>query len=380
MEAIREAVKQDLEDWDLVERFLPEGWQAMARETKAFRRRRGKFTDAPSLLRTLLIHLAAGCSLKETALRARLGGLADVLAVAVWKRLREAGEWFRQMAAALRNDWVRRLPGDALASGYRLRLVDASTVSEPGSTGSNWRIHYAVELGTLQCDSVEVTEVKVGESFRRFAVSPGDLMIADRGCANPPGVAHVIRHGGDALVRLTLTNLPLQSAACTPWSVLKRLKRLAMGQIGEWRCWMKSDRPQEGRIAVRVCAVRKSRAAAEKARAALLREARKKNRQVRPETLEMAGFVVMLTTAPPERLPAGAALGVYRGRWQIELVFKRLKSILRLGHLPKKDPRGAVAWLLGKLFVAFLVEALIHTGESFFPWGYPLGPPRPATA
>ena len=90
MRTIREAVKQDLEDWQLVERFLPQDWEAMARSAGALRRR-GKFRDAPSLLRTLLLHLAAGCSLKETALRARLGGLAEVSAVAVWKRLREAG-------------------------------------------------------------------------------------------------------------------------------------------------------------------------------------------------------------------------------------------------------------------------------------------------
>lgn len=375
MKTIREAVKQDLEDWQLVERFLPQDWEAMARRAGALRRR-GKFRDAPSLLRTLLLHLAAGCSLKETALRARLGGLAEVSAVAVWKRLREAGEWFRQMSGSLMDAWVRRLPGDALASGYRLRLVDTSMVSEPGSTGSNWRIHYAVELGTLQCDFVEVTAVSEGESFRRFSVVAGDLLIADRAYANPPGVSHVVRHGGDVLVRLTLTNLPLKTASGKPWPLVKRLERLAMGEIGDWPCWMESDHKKEGRIAVRVCAIRKSRAAAEKARSALLREARKKNRQVRPETLRMAGFVVTLTTAPPGRLPAVAALGVYRGRWQVELVFKRLKSIVGLGHLPKKDPQGAAAWLLGKLFVAFLVEAFIHAGESFFPWGYPLGPSR----
>ena len=45
---------------------------------------------------------------------------------------------------------------------------------------------------------------------------------------------------------------------------------------------------------------------------------------------------------------------------------------MSLGHLKKIDPRGARAWLQGKLFVAFLVEMLIVHAESFFPWGYPL--------
>jgi len=63
---------------------------------------------------------------------------------------------------------------------------------------------------------------------------------------------------------------------------------------------------------------------------------------------------------------------MYRGRWQIELVFKRLKSILGLGHLRKVDPMAARPWIQGKLFVALIMEALLREGESIFPWGYPL--------
>src|SRR5450759_4390116 len=68
------------------------------------------------------------------------------------------------------------------------------------------------------------------------------------------------------------------------------------------------------------------------------------------------------------------ALEMYRGRWQIEIAFKRLKSVIGLGHLRKTDSEGAKAWLHGKLLVAFLMEALIAAGERFFPWGYPLSP------
>jgi hypothetical protein len=65
-------------------------------------------------------------------------------------------------------------------------------------------------------------------------------------------------------------------------------------------------------------------------------------------------------------------LEIYRGRWQVELVFKRLKSILGFGYLPKRDNQSIRSWLEGKLLVALLLEALLVKGESFFPWGYPL--------
>jgi IS4 transposase len=69
---------------------------------------------------------------------------------------------------------------------------------------------------------------------------------------------------------------------------------------------------------------------------------------------------------------AATILEIYRLRWQIELVFKRMKSIMGLGHLPKADPNSSRAWLHGKLFVALLVERMIDAAKSFSPWGYPL--------
>lgn len=51
-------------------------------------------------------------------------------------------------------------------------------------------------------------------------------------------------------------------------------------------------------------------------------------------------------------------------RWQIELVFKRLKSIAQLGHLPKHDDRSSRAWLYGKLLVTLLAQKLIRIGRD----------------
>ena len=65
-------------------------------------------------------------------------------------------------------------------------------------------------------------------------------------------------------------------------------------------------------------------------------------------------------------------LNWYRTRWQVELVFKRFKSLAELGHLPKHDEQSARAWLYGKLFVALLVEILIGHARAISPWGYHL--------
>lgn len=79
---------------------------------------------------------------------------------------------------------------------------------------------------------------------------------------------------------------------------------------------------------------------------------------------------MVFTTLTREELSPSSTLNMYRGRWQIELVFKRLKSIMEFGHLKKTDQESAKAWLHGKLMVALLVEALLRKGEAFSPWGY----------
>ncbi len=70
------------------------------------------------------------------------------------------------------------------------------------------------------------------------------------------------------------------------------------------------------------------------------------------------------------RHAAAKVLEFYRGRWQIVLVFKRLKSLLDLGHPRKVDPAAARSWIHGKFLVAFLVKALLREGDAFFHWGY----------
>ena len=58
------------------------------------------------LLPVLLIHLAEGCSLRETAVRAAEGQLVEVSDVALLKRLKLSGEWFRWMGEQLIGRWM----------------------------------------------------------------------------------------------------------------------------------------------------------------------------------------------------------------------------------------------------------------------------------
>jgi hypothetical protein len=350
------------EEWEVIERVLPAGWEDAAKQTGALLRGRG-FDGPASLLRSLLIHLVDGCSLRETAVRARAGGLAQVSDVALLGRLRGSGEWFRwmveRMSLRLSHSSAEVLPGK------RVRLVDASVVCEPGATGSTWLLHYLIDLGTLSCEQVQVTLPDEGETLTRFTVHPGDVLMADRGLAHRRGIRHVVNHGGDVVVRMNLVNVPLENAGGKAIDLIPWLRKIAIGKPKALNALV---RDPQGTIPVQVCALKKSAEQTRITQDKLRRVAAKKGKELQPQTLEAAAYVIVLTTLPD--VPAATILELYRYRWQIELAFKRLKSLLQLGHLKKTDPVGAKAWLQGKLFVATLIETLIATGERFSPWGY----------
>jgi hypothetical protein len=256
--------------------------------------------------------------------------------------------------------------------------VDGTVIKEPGPTGSQWRLHYSLLLPELTCDHLAITATEGGntaEHLGRFPVVAGDIILADRGYCHPSGVATVSRQGADVIVRLN-SSVPLFNAEDQRLPLLLQVRQLqTAGSIGEWpACMHDGDQPLAGRL----CAVRKSEQAIASAQRKIDRREQKHQSRVRPETREYACYVMVFTTLLAWQMGAAEVLEYYRFRWQIELLFKRLKSILAVGHLPKHDERSSRAWLYGKLVVALLTQKLVHLGSAISPWGYDLRSTTPA--
>ena len=199
------------EDCELLVSFLPANWQDLAAETGAMKGLR-KNKSAENLLRVLLLHLGCGHSLIETAVRARQEGLAELSSVALWYRLRKSQRWLRALCVELFRERGVEL---SEAGGLQMRALDATTVKEPGQTGSLWRVHYSVRLPSLSCDFFRLTAtegVGTGESFKQFPVAAGDHLLADRGYSTAPGLRHVVQAGGLVTVRVNTGTLVLEMA------------------------------------------------------------------------------------------------------------------------------------------------------------------------
>lgn len=323
------------------------------------------------LLRTLLLHVGCGWSLRETAVQAKLAGIAEVSDVTLMTRLQQAEGWLRELCQRLwKDNGVNLQP---VLVGYPVRIVDATTVKEPGKTGGQWRIHYSLRLPTLECDHFELTPTRGknnGERLGRFVFHAGEVVLADAGYSHPRGIAAVFRQQAYPCVRVNPVSLPLWDERGRPFPLLQKLK--AMKLAGKPKEWPVSVRFEEEVIPGRLCAVRKSEEAMERAQRRLTRKQQQGKSEATPETREYARFILVFTTIPSRLATTQQVLEFYRLRWQIELTFKRLKSIVQLGHVPKQHDQSSRAWLYGKLFVALLGEKLIRVGSAVSPWGYHL--------
>ncbi|MHC4094076.1 MAG: IS4 family transposase [Planctomycetota bacterium] len=352
------------EDWDVLLRLFPADWEQLARRSGAVGRLRG-FGSVGDLLRTLLLHVGPGYSLRETAVRAKAAGWAEVSDVALLKRLRAAGEWWRLLCVALLREQADN------AAVEPVRLVDGSLICEPGPTGSRWWLHYSLRLPSLACDHFELTPAAgagTGERLDRFALAAGEIVLADRAYIHPQALGWAAAQKVGLVVRYSSGSTPLLDGRGRRWPLLPRLRPLRPGRSAAWRVHVRTD---AGLLDGRLCAIAKSAQATVQARRKILKRAQRSQVQVRPETLELAAFVLVWTNLDAS-FDAARVLALYRQRWQIELAFKRLKSLAQLGHLPKRDPESSRAWLYGKLLLSLLGQKLARQGRDVSPWGYPL--------
>lgn len=239
-----------------------------------------------------------------------------------------------------------------------------------------WRIRYSVCLPSLTCDYFKLTKMvgaDEGESLTQFPISPGDCILTDRAYSTAKELHYVVEAGGQVTARMNSGSRGLARNDGEPLDLAELVRPLqSPGTIGA----VPAHAVVGPGVSVRgrVCALRKTEEAIRLAHARIGGDASRKGLQVQPATLDLAQYVVLFTTVPECDWPDGAVLEWYRTMWQVRPVFKRLKLLAQLGHLPKYSDDSAKAWLYGKLMAALLVEKLAHHASALSPWGYELGP------
>lgn len=346
-----------LDHWSEVRSHLPADFdlEATARARGALTRVRA-VKSADDLLRLALGYGACGMSLRETCAWAAAAGIAELSDPALIERLEKAADWLEDIVGALLAA-PASVPSGRWA-GYRLRLIDATSLCAPGADRTSWRLHVGYNLASDQIDQIELTDGRGAESLNRFDFEPGDIALGDRGYARPRDLRPVLAAGADLVVRIGWNSLRLMRPDGMPLDLFAVLAKLR-GAEGETLVRVDEgngapDEPLPLRLVVR----RKTKAEAEKTRKRLLKEAKKRGKKPDPRSLVAADFILLLTSLPADTFPPADVLELYRVRWQIELAFKRMKSLAGLDTLPAKKPNLARAWIYARLIAILIADRI----------------------
>jgi hypothetical protein len=354
-----------LDEWKTLVSLLPDQWERLAHDHKLLETKYGnaKITSADDLLRLILVHAAADLPLRQTvALVAEAGG-PDISPMRLHKKMIRAADYLHALVSAMVRAPANLSPQQW--AGYVVSLVDATVISRPGSVNGDARIHHRLRLSDLKYLQIRSTGIDEGETLCRFEFEPGELVVGDRGYSHARGVAHALDHGADVLIRLNHASMPvLARGSKQPVDLIALARSLHSGGVLERRVLVQHKTKRLTReIEGRVCIMRLPESEARKARK---RAHQEHGAKVSEQVLELAGYVVLFTTVPADRLSASLCVELYRLRWQIELQFKRWKSLCGFDRMPNFRADTIASWLYAKILAAVLLERLtsLHSEVS----------------
>jgi hypothetical protein len=341
--------------------------EALARQSKAFRRARG-VRSGTDLMRLALAWGPGGYSMQRVAAWAGERNIATLTEDALVQRLHAAGPFLEEVVRQLLIG-VDEAPA---WHGRVLRLADSTMLREPGSKGTDWRVHGVYDLGRGGFTHLAVTDKHGGEALDRGKPVAGEIRIADRGYATAQSWQRFLRTRDEAvdfIIRMRWSSICLVDKAGRLFDLVTWLKaRPGERKTHEVTAWARSGKHQKP-IKIRLIARRKPPEVIKAEHKNLRRLASRKQTQLDPRTLIAAEYMVLATSLPAGELPATQVLTVYRLRWQIELAFKRLKSLLHIDKLRTKTEAGTRCWIYAHLIVALLGDDLSQDVLESFPSG-----------
>ena len=342
-----------------LKKYLPANWQETCKSSGALVRARSIKTPE-ELLALNMLYISNDGSFQIASSTFRLMKKIPINKNATYKRIKASAEWLRVLASDICNMQNAIIPKPAFLKNKSVILADGSSETSKDNK-TEWRLHYAFNLFNFENRGMELTKNTEGERLTRFKIHANEIWIADRMYGTIAGIEHVKKNGGDCVLRLRAKSFSVYDKSGKEIDLLDRLNHLDGLKNTKIECCYKVD----GKLKpLNIVAMRKDDKAIADTIHRRTKELSKKEREsMSAYAKKLNEYIVLATTL---NYSNEQILELYRARWQIECVFKRLKSLFGYGNPPSKNEESLKAWFYGKLFLAALCEHVLKV-ESFPP-------------
>jgi hypothetical protein len=343
-----------------IKNILPSDWESQAYELGAITRGRVIKTAEELLILNLLYH-TSGKSLGGTSSILKSSGELVMSKQAISERIIKSMDWNRWLCEniSLNAGILGKKP--SWLEYRRVLTADGTDESCVGSKGTDYRLHYLMDLFTFETIEMKLTDSSEGEKLSQYReMQRGDIIVADRVYGTLKSIEYTLSCGCDYVLRLKANAFNLYDKAGKQIDISKKIEKMKQGAYKELNLHYKQGKDLHP---IRLCIYRKTdEESINSERNAIKSNNNKvKERNKLSDTQKFyCKFVIVATSLSetPEKI-----LALYRQRWQIELLFKRLKSIFNLDELPAKKDDSVKAWFYGKLLLAAICEALDNKGR-----------------
>ena len=330
--------------------MLPDGYEEAAWETGALKRRR-EIKTAFDLLTLVFMYVAHGLSHLEVSVIAKMKGIAQISDVAFMKRFAKCAKLVEWLLENLNTQATAHYSKPSKFEKYDIKALDASIVTSGGKMRITHRLHFAIDIFLLKSDQYKITAQKIGESLTNFVVKAKDLFLGDRAYGTKTSMEHCLANEGNFIFRIRKNAFDIYDKKGNKIDLIEKLRNIRKSKTLNLRCFFLSSGSEF--VPIRICAMIKPKDVVE---------------NPEDDTGFMNNFIVLVTSILDNHISAKDILELYRLRWQVELYFKRLKSLMGFGDIPNKTEAHIKIWLNAKLVVAIMLE-IMTAQVNFSPSG-----------
>jgi hypothetical protein len=307
------------------------------------------------------LYLTSTPSYGKTAALLQVEGNIHLTKNAVYERIAGSEGWLKWLCHNIvrGSGLLAEKPG--WLGDKRVCLIDASDQAVYGSKKSDYRLHYGVDLFTLDVVEMHLSDIIHGERAGNFeCFGAGDVVRGDRAYGTIQGIEYLRGRGSDFVIRLRSGAFTVYRKEGEAVELAEYFEGLEEGESGEATVYYQTGNEYRP---LRICARRKSEEEERQGRERIKKTKQRKGQGEVSERQEVYKRYIVVATSLEGAVSAGRITELYRMRWEIEQVFKRLKSLFHYNQIPLKLETTARAWFYGKLLLAALCETVVNKGR-----------------